>query len=150
MGRDPDLMRRMYGAPAPARRPAVRPALWLVAAAAAFVGSVGGALAVLWTTAASAESELEAWGVIDPDELELAVHDHPPNGGCVITGRRVVRWDDRRRTGATELVDATVVVEPGQVRIVGPRPDTEVVCPFAPGEDPAAFVAVARRFGANR
>ena len=54
--------------------------------------------------------------VIEPEEMILAVHDHSPardgTAGCVITGPRLVRWDQHRQW--RQLVRCCASARPGR------------------------------------
>lgn len=126
----------------------VLPVFWIVGLIVAFLIALTVSLGSLYLAVTAGPPELEVWGVIAPDEGIVAVHDQSPDGtsGCVITGPRLVRWDDRETTGSVTLKGATVEVADGGVEAHQPSPPADVFCPFGPGEDAEGFAALARRW----
>ena len=93
MARDTDLLRRMYGdrPPAPVRGAVgALPALWILGLLAAGLGSAAVSIGLLVAAALLPPPPLQQWGVIEPEEWLLAVHDHSSghdgSAGCVLTG----------------------------------------------------------------
>jgi hypothetical protein len=147
----------MYGeadeAPGAVARGAVGslPAVWLVALLLA--GAVSGVVSVvilgmLVLAALAPPPPLAQWGVIEPEEWLLAVHDHSAAGdgtaGCALTGQRLVRFDDRAETSSVDLRGAKVDVVGQRVEVRGPG-GASVRCPFPEGEDPGPFAAEVAR-----
>jgi hypothetical protein len=157
MARNSDLLRRMYGSRAP-DDPRVKlgssglALFWVGGLVVAFVAALVVSLGILWLGATSGVPELERWGVIAPEELILAVHDHSADrdgsAGCVVTGPRIVRWDRHEPTAEAPLPGATVEVDPAGVHVRSG--DAVVDCPFAEREDPTGFAETARRWSAAR
>ncbi|MEQ1504159.1 MAG: hypothetical protein ABMB14_18090 [Myxococcota bacterium] len=154
MARNPDLLRRMYGtdAPPPRREPityGILPVFWIAGLGIAGVLALAVALGSLMLAATSGPSPLETWGVIEPEEWPLAIHDHSAGhdgtAGCVVTGARLIRWDDRATTASVDLPGATIALEPHALRVTN---GAEVTCPFDAPEDPTAFAAQVQRWTA--
>lgn len=151
MARDSDLLDRMYGgrSPSPPPRGAVGalPAVWLIGLVAAGAASCAVSVGLLIAAALAGPPLLVRWGVTGPEEWLLAVHDHSEardgTAGCVLTGERVVRFDDRTPTASVDLRGAEVEVVDQRVEVRARG--VAVRCPFAEGEDPEPFAARVRR-----
>ena len=126
----------------------VVPAVWILGLVGAGLVAAVASLGLLIASALSPPPALEMWGVIEPSEWLLALHDHSAAGdgtaGCALTGHRLVRFDERETTAAVSLRGAALEVEPRSV--VVRKGNAIVRCPFGPDEDVEAFAAEIRRF----
>ncbi|MEZ5397903.1 MAG: hypothetical protein R2724_34765 [Bryobacterales bacterium] len=150
MARDSDLLHRLYGETPPAEPPrgavGAWPAVWILGLLGAGAASLVGSFGLLLAASLMPPPALAQWGVVDPEEWVLAIHDHAADGsaGCALTGQRLVRFDDRALTRAVGLRGAEVAVRDHAVVVHG-EGDAEVTCPFADDEDPGEFAARIRR-----